>query len=200
MKRLLLNCQTEDEAKDFVKQCYNNGIEWFYSACDSKYDVDTTDYKNYENGICYRIFFDPANKISFVDVNMNYCKNNNYKIIPYSEINKSIKEENKMQFSPNGYSYRGQVFRDIEDYAKYIIKCKEDDRVKAEQEKQDKLKAERKKRQEELVTAYNEYVSTCKNAKEKYENIAKQFIKEYGQNSYSRYINIEDLINLIWEN
>ena len=51
-----------------------------------------------------------------------------------------------------------------------------------------------------MNNAYDEYRSTCYNAKEKYENIAKQFIKEYGQNSYSRYINIEDLINLIWEN
>lgn len=104
-----------------------------------------------------------------------------------------------MQIKPNEYSFRGKSFSDVEEYAKYILKCKEDDRVKAEKERQDKLRDEKEKRKEELVTAYNEYVSTCKNAKEKYENIVKQFIKEYGQNAYSRYINIEDMINLIWE-
>ncbi len=99
----------------------------------------------------------------------------------------------------NNYNFRGKEFTDVEEYAKYILKCKEDDRVKAEKERQDKLKVEQVKRQEELNKAYDEYVNTCKNAKQKYENIVKQFIKEYGQNAYSRYINIDNMINLIWE-
>ena len=80
----------------------------------------------------------------------------------------------------NNYNFRGKEFTDVEEYAKYILKCKEDDRVKAEKERQDKLKAEKEKRKEELVTAYNEYVSTCKNAKEKYLKISEQFDKDYG--------------------
>lgn len=192
-EKIAVNCQTEDEAKDFVKQCYDNGIVWLYSTYNSKYDVNTTDYKNYENGIYYKISFDPANKISFVDVNMNYCRENNYTIIPYSEINKSIKEENKMQFSPNGYSYRGQVFRDIEDYAKYILKCAEEDKAKIEKERQDKLKAEKAKRIEELDKAYVEYFETCTEAKEKYLKIVEQYNKDYATPKFG-YISLEDYI------
>ncbi len=80
----------------------------------------------------------------------------------------------------NNYNFRGKEFTDVEEYAKYILKCKEDDRVKAEKERQDKLRDEKEKRKEELVTAYNEYVSTCKNAKEKYLKISEQFDKDYG--------------------
>ena len=120
---------------------------------------------------------------------MNYCRNNNYAIIPYSEINKSIKEENKMQFSPNGYSYNGQVFRDIEEYAKYILKCKEDDRIKAEKERQEKLRDNKARRTEELDKAYVEYFETCTEAKEKYLKTMEQYCKDYNiiiQNTNSK--------------
>ena len=199
-KKIAVHCKTEDEAKDFVKQCYENRIEWFNSIYDSNYNVNTTDYKNYENGIYYRIFFDFQNKISFTDENMNYCRNNNYTIIPFSEINKSIKEENKMQIKPNEYpyrgneyTYRGQVFTDVVEYAKYILKCVDEDRVKAEKERQDKLKAEKTKRTEELEKekiicenicneAYKNYISIRDNAREKYKKIYHEYFKDYNAN------------------
>ena len=37
----------------------------------------------------------------------------------------------------NNYNFRGKEFTDVEEYAKYILKCKEEDRVKAEKERQD---------------------------------------------------------------
>ena len=181
-EKIAVNCQTEDEAKDFVKQCYDNGIEWFNPSCISNndYDLNTTCHGRYKHQTYYKILFDLKNRLSFTVVSMNYCEVYNYTIIPFSEINKPIKEENKMQFSPNGYSYRGQVFRDIEDYAKYILKCAEDDKAKAEKEKQNKLKAEKARRTEELDKAYAEYFETCTEAKEKYLTIAKQYNKDYG--------------------
>ena len=84
-----------------------------------------------------------------------------------------------MQFSPNGYSYNGQVFRDIEEYAKYILKCKEDDRIKAEKERQEKLRDEKAKRTEELDKAYVEYFETCTEAREKYLKTIEQYCKDY---------------------
>lgn len=182
---IAINCKTEDEAKEFVRQCYENGIEWLYSIYNSKYDVNTTDYKNYENGICYRIFFDPANKISFVDVNMNYCRNHNYTIIPFSEINKPIKEESKMfKCSICGKEYDTPV-----DRAKCEIECDKVIKAKAEQEKKNKLKAEREKRTEELSQAYDEYKIACQKAEEKYNAIVEQYNKDYGESSYINIIN-----------
>ena len=118
-----------------------------------------------------------------------------YKVIPYSEINKSIKEENKVQIKPNEYTYRGQAFSDVEEYAKYILKCKEEDRVKAEKERQDKLKAEELKRENEVIKAYNEYTKTCNEAKEKYEKIAEQYEKDYGKFTIKPYPSLNELFN-----
>ena len=95
-----------------------------------------------------------------------------------------------MQFSPNGYSYRGQVFRDIEDYAKYILKCADEDKAKVEKEKQEKLKAEKAKRIEELDKARVEYFETCTEAKEKYSKIAEQYNKDYGVTAYNSCTNV----------
>ena len=102
-----------------------------------------------------------------------------------------------MQFSPNGYSYNGQVFRDIEEYAKYILKCKEDDRIKAEKEKQDKLKADKARRTEELDKAYVEYFETCKSAKEKFENIRKKYNEDYSYEFNPKYIYFNDFFDNI---
>lgn len=98
-----------------------------------------------------------------------------------------------MQFSPNGYSYRGQVFRDIEDYAKYILKCADEDKanhIKAEKERQNKLKAEKEKRIEELDKARVEYFETCTEAKEKYLKIVEQYNKDYGVTASCSYSNV----------
>ena len=100
-----------------------------------------------------------------------------------------------MQVKPNEYTYRGQVFTDVEEYAKYILKCKEDDRVKAEKERQDKLKAEELKRENEVIGAYNEYTKTCNEAKEKYEKIAEQYEKDYGKFTIKPYPSLNELFN-----
>ena len=157
-EKIAVNCQTEDEAKDFIKQCYDNG---FKCAFIHDYELNKI--------ILYKFYWLSFNKIDF----------NSYEIIPYSEINKSIKEENKMQVKPNEYTYRGQVFTDVEEYAKYILKCKEGDRIKTEQERQDKLKAEKTKRSEELEKAYVEYFETCTEAKMKYDDICKSAEEKY---------------------
>lgn len=194
-EKIAVNCQTEDEAKDFVKQCYDNGIEWFNPSCISNndYDLNTTCHGRYKHQTCYKILFD--NRLSFTVASMNYCEVYNYTIIPFSEINKPIKEENKVQIKPNEYTYRGQAFSDVEEYAKYILKCKEEDRVKAEKERQDKLKAEELKRENEVIKAYNEYTKTCNEAKEKYEKIAEQYEKDYGKFTLRLYPSLNELFN-----
>ena len=188
---IAVQCKTEDEKNEFFKQfdVRGNKITGFNSI----------------NGICYynsNEMFDYKKSLDCVyqEFNKTYCvikyskdkciNKYTYQLIPFSEINKSIKEESKMQFSPNGYSYNGQVFRDIEEYAKYILKCKEDDRIKAEKERQDKLKADKARRTEELDKAYVEYFQTCTEAKEKYLTIAKQYNKDYGVTASCSYNNV----------
>ena len=102
-----------------------------------------------------------------------------------------------MQFSPNGYSYRGQVFRDIEDYAKYILKCADEDKAKIEQERQDKLKAEKAKRIEELDKARVEYFETWTEAKEKYLKIVEQYNKDYEYEIKEKYPYLDDIFDSI---
>ena len=187
---IAVECKTEDEKNEFFKQfdVRGNKITGFNSV----------------NGICYyngNEMFDYEKSLDCIyqELNKTYCvikyskdkcvNKYIYQLVPYSETNKSIKEENRMQFSPNGYSYRGQVFRDIEDYARYILKCKDNDRVKAEKERQEKLRDEKAKRTEELDKAYVEYFETCTEAKEKYLKTMEQYCKDYNiiiQNTNSK--------------
>ena len=168
-EKIAVNCQTEDEANDFFKQFMIRGNKCTdLSSTDGIYFYNENDFTKYK-----------------------YL----YKVIPYSEINKSIKEENKVQIKPNEYTYRGQAFSDVEEYAKYILKCKEEDRVKAEKERQDKLKAEELKRENEVIKAYNEYTKTCNEAKEKYEKIAEQYEKDYGKFTINPYPSLNELFN-----
>ena len=48
-EKIAVNCQTEDEAKDFVKQCYGNGIRW----CDISSGYNDVGYQTYKEKICY---------------------------------------------------------------------------------------------------------------------------------------------------
>lgn len=97
----------------------------------------------------------------------------------------------------NNYNFRGKEFTDVEEYAKYILKCKEEDRVKAEKERQDKLKAEQKARADEVEKAYAEYVETCKSAKEKFENIRKKYNEDYSYEFNPKYIYFNDFFDNI---
>lgn len=163
-EKIAVNCQTEDEATDFIKQCYENGLKWYKS------DIFETNYYEYQTNTCYN--YNSNGDLAYGD-NRLY-KNSNYTIIPYSEINKSIKEEIKMDFN-----YRGKVFNDPVEYANYILKCAEEDRVKVEKVKKEKLEAEKEERYKELEKAYNEYIEACKTAREKYDNVVRNYINDY---------------------
>ena len=109
-EKIAVNCRTDDEANDFVKQCYDNGIEWFNPSCISNndYDLNTTCHGRYKHQTCYKILFDLKNRLSFTVASMNYCEVYNYTIIPFSEINKSIKEESKIM-NINGINIDQQI-------------------------------------------------------------------------------------------
>ena len=77
------------------------------------------------------------------------------------------------------FNYRGKEFNDPVEYANYILKCAEEDKIKAEMIKREKLETEKTKRIEELEKEYAEYINTCKTAREKYHNVCKNYINDY---------------------
>ena len=64
------------------------------------------------------------------------------------------------------------------------------DTAKVEKEKQEKLKAEKAKRIEELDKARVEYFETCTEAKEKYSKVVEQYNKDYGVTAYNSCTNV----------
>ena len=92
-------------------------------------------------------------------------------------------------------SFCGKEYENALDRAKCEIECDKANKVKAEQEKQDKLKAEAMKRENEVIRAYNEYTKTCNEAKEKYEKIAEQYEKDYGKFTIRPYPSLNELFN-----
>ena len=82
-------------------------------------------------------------------------------------------------------SFCGKEYANALDRAKCEIECDKTNKVKIEAERQNKLKAEKAKRQEEVKKAYMEYLETCKSAKEKYLKIVEQYNKDYGVTAYN---------------
>ena len=56
------------------------------------------------------------------------------------------------------FNYRGKEFNDPVEFANYILKCSEEDKIKAEQIKREKLLVDKARRTEELKKAYDNYV------------------------------------------
>lgn len=87
-------------------------------------------------------------------------------------------------------SFCGKEYENALDRAKCEIECDKANKAKIEAERQNKLKAEKAKRIEEIDKAYAEYLETCKSAKEKYLKIAEQYNKDYGVTAYNSCTNV----------
>ena len=99
-------------------------------------------------------------------------------------------------------SFCGKEYENALDRAKCEIECDKANKVKSEVEKQEKLKAEKAKRIEEIDKAYAEYLETCNNAREKYLEILHKYQKDYPKAvSFARNIKsdlwLEQLLNEI---
>lgn len=82
---LVVNCQTEEEAKEFLKWCYDNGIKW---ECD---DINTTHWHNCET--CYRCFVDGV--LSWSELS-SYNKSR-FLIVTYQDFFKQEKEQTRLE-------------------------------------------------------------------------------------------------------
>ena len=92
-------------------------------------------------------------------------------------------------------SFCNKEYENAPDRARCEIECDKANKAKAEFERQDKLKAEELKRENEVIKAYNEYTKTCNEAKEKYEKIAEQYEKDYGKFTIKPYPSLNELFN-----
>lgn len=83
--KIAVNCSTEEEAKQFVKWCNDNGIAWINST------MSGTEYDLYLTDTCY--MYHPVYRSLYITSkrNLEKCKN---KIIAYKEFMK--KDDNKI--------------------------------------------------------------------------------------------------------
>ena len=80
----VVNCKTEEQAKQFISICYDNGLEWFNNS------KTETNWNKYNKDTCYRAV-DPE----IVYANINYYKKADYKIITFDEFMKEHKDMKK---------------------------------------------------------------------------------------------------------
>lgn len=153
-KKIVVKCNTEEKAKDFLKECEKQGLEWFDGKATSRF--------YYYDGICYVYKYDGNDYIQYSSE--GFYSINGYEVIEW-EINKmhydreytiqelfNFKEETKFK-ADNGISY-------------YI---KDDDLFKENGEKTDNtiyrilhmkfklIEKDRKVSFEEAIQAYNKY-------------------------------------------
>lgn len=104
------------------------------------------------------------------------------------------------------FNYRGKEFTNPVDMADYILKCDKEDKAKAEQNKQEKLKVEKEERVAELIKAKQEYTNSINNAydiyqstinlaKEKYMEVERKFCKDYSIGTITPCRSVNKFIN-----
>ena len=84
-EKIAIHCETEEEAKSFVKWCFNNGMKWTYHT------KDTTFFGEYENETCYIFNFNGDERVGYCD--KQFYEEEGCEIINFKDF---MKEENKM--------------------------------------------------------------------------------------------------------
>ena len=83
-ENIAVHCKTEEEAKNFIKECYKHGFKWF----DASYNSDTTNWIHKQN-TCYEFYY----SLKYGNL---HCFSN-YKIIEWS--NYMDKVEGQKEFT-----------------------------------------------------------------------------------------------------
>ena len=79
-REIAVNCQTEEQAKAFIKWCFDNGITW---SCG---DVHKIYYDRYCENTCYRIYTDGY----LVYSGITYYTNEDIDVIPYEAFKREL--------------------------------------------------------------------------------------------------------------
>lgn len=94
--KFAVNCRTENEARQFVKLCFENKICWSTRDGDdiTEYDIyeEDTYYAAYGDNLCY----------GSIDINIP-----NYKVITFKEFMKALTNEEESKMCSNGKLNKG---------------------------------------------------------------------------------------------
>ncbi len=85
LEEIAVNCETEEEAKAFVKWCFDNGMGW---GCGNE---DETFFNSFKNKTCYSFDYFTGDECLVYD-SESYCRGDDYEVITYKDFMK----ENKM--------------------------------------------------------------------------------------------------------
>lgn len=89
--KTVVNCDTEDKAKNFLKECRSRGIVW----PDNKTGIITrTSWDWYKKETCYGFNFSGNNSLTYAD--KFFYKNNGYKIIKWESEDMKFKVGDKV--------------------------------------------------------------------------------------------------------
>lgn len=83
-KCIAINCETEQEANEFLKALYNKGYAW----CDGACLTDVNMFSHFKQNTCYCMENDVDYKHELLVVyhSLNYFKDEGFTIYRYSEI------------------------------------------------------------------------------------------------------------------
>lgn len=90
LEEIAVNCETEEEAKAFVKWCFDNGMGW---KCHTE---DTTSFDNFKNETCYD--FDLCYSEQLKYANKKFYDRNGYEIVKYQDFMKEEKKMNNLEY------------------------------------------------------------------------------------------------------
>lgn len=94
-KKVAVNCDTEEKAREFIKECYKRGLKW--SVPTEKHTM----FDWYKKDTCYEYEID-ENRLMFAD--KKFYKSNGYKIIKWESENMKFKIGDKVRAIDDRYS------------------------------------------------------------------------------------------------
>ena len=94
--KIVVHCDTEKEAKKFIKQCYKHGIKWHYG------DENNTHWEDADEKIYYEC---DCEYIYYTHYGNFYWKSNGITVVEYKEDNKMELKEGMIIECRNGNMY-----------------------------------------------------------------------------------------------
>ncbi len=95
-RKVAVNCDTEEKAREFIKECFERGMKW------SNFTESKTMFDWYKRDTCYeyKIY---ENRLMYSDE--KYYKNNGYKIIKWESEKMKFKVGDKVRAIDNRYGF-----------------------------------------------------------------------------------------------
>jgi len=116
-EKVAVNCDTEEKAKEFVKECHKRGMKW------EKCTENQTMFDWYKNDTCYNFETD-ENENRLMCCDKSYYERKNYKIIKWESENMKFKVGDKVRAIDDKYLFTnktkgfiGKVIEVLDEYS-----------------------------------------------------------------------------------